>query len=87
MDRRDFDGAALKAARQRLDLTQPDLAAASGVSLSAIKYLENGERQPLPVHARALALAVGCSVEELSVPVGEDDDADGTERADPPDAA
>jgi len=65
-------GARLKDHRQRLGLSQADLAAA-GVSSSYVSLLENGHRQPTPDVARLLAERLGVDVEVLLHGVGADD--------------
>jgi tetratricopeptide (TPR) repeat protein/transcriptional regulator with XRE-family HTH domain len=58
-------GAALRRLRERVGLTQEQLAERAGLSTRAIRGLERGERlHPYPHTIRALASALGLSVEE-----------------------
>lgn len=66
MTDRVFDGAALKATRQKLGYTLQDFSARTGVSLSFIKYVEAGTHQPGPIYARALAQGVDLTVDDLT---------------------
>ena len=50
---------ALKQERERLALSQRDLAAASGVTLSTINRIEQGLQDPYPATVRKLAAALG----------------------------
>ncbi|MEU0885795.1 BTAD domain-containing putative transcriptional regulator [Lentzea sp. NPDC005914] len=53
-------GRLLQQQRIQLGLTQRDLAASSGVSVRAVRYIENGTvRRPRPESVRSLAAAVG----------------------------
>ncbi|HYD70724.1 helix-turn-helix transcriptional regulator [Azospirillum sp.] len=47
-----------RAARGLVDMTQKQLAAASGVSLRTIAHFEKGERAPIPANLRALRQAL-----------------------------
>lgn len=59
----------LRSVRKRCGLTQPELAEASGVSLSLIRKIEQGERENTRIDTlRRLAVALGCSVTTLLGP-------------------
>jgi len=47
-------GAAIKTLRQRADLTQNELAARANVSLSAVKYIEQGRGSSLSTFVRVV---------------------------------
>lgn len=66
MRRRDFDGAKFRARRQALALTQQQVADRAQVSLSFVKYVENGKSQPSDQFATFLAAAVESTPEALS---------------------
>lgn len=56
----------LKRERQdRQRLTRPELAAKSGVSVNAIRDIENGKRHPVLVNAYALARGLGVPLSQL----------------------
>lgn len=68
MRHRVVDGAALRQIRLDRELRVPELAEKAGVSASFIKYVEAGQTQPSDLYARALADALGVTVEEFSAP-------------------
>jgi len=47
-----------RAARALLNWSQPELAAASGVSVSTIRDFETGKRMPIPANRKALQQAM-----------------------------
>lgn len=55
----------LKEKREKLDLTQLEVAKRAGISIRAYKMYEQGERIPRADIAILIADAVGSSVEEL----------------------
>jgi transcriptional regulator with XRE-family HTH domain len=57
---------ALKLFRQQRGMTQPGLAAASGVPVGTIRDYEQGKRDPLLSNARKLALALRVSLDDLA---------------------
>lgn len=59
-------GEVLKAARERAGLSQPGLAAKSGVPVGTIRDYEQGRRDPLLSTAVKLAAALGVSMDELT---------------------
>jgi transcriptional regulator with XRE-family HTH domain len=59
-------GAALKSARARAGITQPELAEASTVSLPAIARYESGKRAPGLAEALLLAKALDLSLDDLA---------------------
>lgn len=62
-------GRVLQQQRIQLGLTQRDLAASSGVSVRAVRYIENGTvRQPRPESVRSLAAAVGIDPGRFGLP-------------------
>lgn len=61
----------LKEHRERLGLTQLQVARMSGLTERTIRLLENGQRVPKLSTARAIADAIGVTVEAL-FPVGDD---------------
>jgi putative transcriptional regulator len=54
------------AARERLGLTQADLAAAAGVAKNTVSRIERGEYEPAVSTFLALAKALGVSLSELA---------------------
>lgn len=60
-------GSALRAARERAGLTQPELEARSGVSVPAIARYEAGRRAPALAEALVLAQLLGFSLDDLAV--------------------
>ncbi|WP_280256063.1 helix-turn-helix domain-containing protein [Nocardia wallacei] len=62
-------GERLQSVRKRRGLTQPELAEASGVSLSLIRKIEQGERENTRIDTlRRLAVALSCSLTTLLGP-------------------
>lgn len=59
-------GAALRAARARAGLTQPELATRSTVSVPAIARYEAGTRAPHLAEALLLAKVLGLSLDDLA---------------------
>lgn len=59
-------GAALKAARRRAGISQPELGARSTVSVPAIARYESGKRAPGLVEALLLAKALDLSLDDLA---------------------
>lgn len=57
--------ARIKAYRRRLGLTQADFAALFGVSFQAVSKWERGECYPDITVLPALALVLGCSVDDF----------------------
>lgn len=55
----------LKFLRTELQLSQWELASASGVPRWAIQFIESGVRPPNPKLAQVLATALGSSVEQV----------------------
>ena len=51
--------------RKKAEVTQAELAKTVGVSLSAYKSYESGDRNPIPTTVQALALALGTSASYL----------------------
>ncbi|MBI1207458.1 MAG: helix-turn-helix domain-containing protein [Azospirillum sp.] len=47
-----------RAARGLIEMTQPGLAAASGVSLRTISHFEKGRRSPIPANLSAIQRAL-----------------------------
>lgn len=65
-------GERLQSVRKRRGLTQPELAEASGVSLSLIRKIEQGERENARIDTlRRLAVALSCSLTTLLGPAPE----------------
>lgn len=62
---KDEFGANLRAARARADMSQEQLAAKSGLSASSIIGYENGSMVPGVDKAYAIALALGCTPNDL----------------------
>ena len=60
----------LRRVRQRLFLTQEDVAAKAGMSKSTVNRLEQGVQEARISTARRLAEALGVSAEELMEPSG-----------------
>ncbi len=60
-------GERLRRARERLGLSQRDLAAAAGVGAATVTRLELGQTHPRPVTVRRLAAALGVRVPWLAV--------------------
>jgi transcriptional regulator with XRE-family HTH domain len=60
-----LDRARLRAKRRESGLTQKQLAELAGVSLSYIKYLENGPTEPSRPYLQAVAAALHCKPAEL----------------------
>lgn len=56
---------AIKEIRQRLNLSQADLAARLGVSVPTVSRYETGERSPDLETAAKIAKALGCKVDDL----------------------
>lgn len=68
---------ALKEQRERVMLSQGELAAKSGVGISAINKIEKGKETPWPRTIRKLAEALKCPVSDLAslrLEKGESDD-------------
>ena len=61
----DVDPAVLRALRAQRGLRQADLARLAGLSAPYVSQLEAGERAPSPVVVKALAEALGVSVDAL----------------------
>lgn len=59
------DAAKLAKYRKRLGMSQYGLASATGVSRSYISDIEQGTKQPRELAAKALAKALGVTVEDL----------------------
>lgn len=51
--------------RNRIDLTQAQLAEASGISIRALQRIESGERTPRGNTVKELAKALKCSISDL----------------------
>jgi putative transcriptional regulator len=62
-------GTVLKQLRERVGLSQPDLAKASTVPLGTIRSIEQGRRSPVFATAVHLARAMGVSLDELAASV------------------
>jgi transcriptional regulator with XRE-family HTH domain len=62
-------GERLKQLRERAGLSQPQLAAATGLPIASIRNWEYGRREPLLSAAGQLAAALGVEVGELLKPV------------------
>ena len=60
----------LKAVRQRYGMSQKELAARAGILRQAVYDIESGRYLPNTAVALELAKALGCSVEDLFVPMG-----------------
>lgn len=60
--------AALRAYRKRQSLTQKELAKTSGIPLSHISAMENGQRPITPTEARKLALPLNIHFKKLVYP-------------------
>ena len=58
-------GEKLKAARQAAGLTQGQLAEKVGCQQRDISRWENGHREPVASTLKKLALALGCSMDDL----------------------
>ncbi|WP_427896697.1 helix-turn-helix transcriptional regulator (plasmid) [Kribbella sp. GL6] len=58
----------MRRVRYRRELTQEQLAEAAGLSLGAVKAIENGKRAGRPATLRALAQALGVSTTDLLIP-------------------
>ncbi len=52
--------------RERVNLTQLQLAVAVGVSITTISDWENGKKEPRLKHVKLLLLVLNCSFEELA---------------------
>ena len=52
--------------RERVNLTQLQLAVAVGVSITTISDWENGKKEPRLKHVKLLLLVLKCSFEELA---------------------
>ena len=76
----------LKAVRQRYGMSQKELAARAGILRQAVYDIESGRYLPNTAVALDLAKALGCSVEDLFVPMGAHDgkNHDATSRSTPP---
>ena len=57
---------ALKEQREKVMLSQGELAEKSGVGISAINKIENGRETPWPKTIRKLAEALKCPVSDLA---------------------
>lgn len=68
MKHRTFDGAAYRARRQTLGLTQQQAADLAGVSLSFLKLVETGKTQPSDPFAAVLATSIDVPLDRLSTP-------------------
>lgn len=55
----------IKTARRKANMSQQELALASGVSRISIARYESGERIPDIVTAAKIAAALGCKVDDL----------------------
>jgi transcriptional regulator with XRE-family HTH domain len=64
-------GANLRAARQSRDMTQDDLSRASGTARTYISLVEKGQKNLMMATAVSLASAVGKTVPELLLPLGQ----------------
>ena len=51
--------------REKMDLTQTELAAKAGVSQRYIAFVESGKRTPSLKRARLIASIVGASIEDV----------------------
>lgn len=72
MQGRYVNGAKLRDIRERQGLRRPELAKASGISLSYIKYIELEGRQPSGVVAHALARALKVNISAFTQPLNDD---------------
>jgi transcriptional regulator with XRE-family HTH domain len=59
-------GERLAALRRAAGLSQTQLAAAAGVPVGSLRQWEHGRRTPLLDAAARLAVAMGCSLDELA---------------------
>ncbi len=57
---------ALKEQREKVMLSQGELAQRSGVGISAINKIENGKETPWPQTIRKLAEGLGCELSDLA---------------------
>ncbi len=57
---------ALKEQREKVMLSQGELAQRSGVGISAINKIENDKEKPWPKTIRKLAKGLGCELSELA---------------------
>lgn len=75
MKDRIIDGPAIRAIRTEQGISRYQFAKRSGVSVSYLKILEGqppaGSRQPSDRIAKILAEALGCTLDDISHPVGE----------------
>lgn len=55
----------IKKWREKLNITQEELALSIGVTKAAVSYWDNGKRMPSIENLLRLAKMFGCSVEEL----------------------
>lgn len=58
----------IRASRERIGLTQEQLACVMDVSQSAVSRWESGETEPLKKLHKKLARVLGCTVDELLKP-------------------
>lgn len=58
----------LKERREQAGMSQSQVARSAGVTERTIRLVEQGKRTPTIATARALAAAVGCTVDELVPP-------------------
>jgi transcriptional regulator with XRE-family HTH domain len=63
----DTFGSVLKRLREKLELSQMDLAVKSGLNLFTIAKLEQGKREPTWATVQALAAALGVSCEAFVI--------------------
>jgi transcriptional regulator with XRE-family HTH domain len=61
-------GQNLKRLRKAKGLSQSGLARSAGLTSVAISLLESGQRQPMLDTAEALAIALGCTLDDLRNP-------------------
>ncbi len=58
---------ALKEQREKVMLSQAELAVRSGVGIKAINKIENGKETPWPQTIRKLAEGLGCELSDLAI--------------------
>lgn len=65
-------GSNIRKIRERLEMTQPELARLTGLTVKAISEIENGHKQPRTASIKLFAQALSCTVNDLesTVPTG-----------------
>ena len=71
---RKANGAAIRALRDALGITQQTLAERAGITREAISQVENGKFGMRPANLRLIALGLGVSLDAISTRVPEPDE-------------